>query len=554
MRPQGTTAPLATLVSGLVLALVLWTYQARQLWFFMDDWNYIVWRRVVGGEVGLMEPHNEHWVALPTLVMRGELHLFGLDNFLPWVMLPVLLHLITCVLVHIVLRRAGADPWPAVVAALVLAFLGAGAENPLWASQIGSIGAHTLSLAALAVLFGQRSMTPSGRALVWLLLSASLPTMGLSLVLIGWIALALLVIRGVRETALTLSVPAVVYAAWYLMWGRHAVEQPPATWHQAWDFAWTGLTGMWDKGLGIPGLGIVVLAALVLVAVTDRTAPPQLRTLAWAGLLVVAGAFVVIGHSRGQYGPGFGEAPRYIYFGIVLTLPAFALALQVMAARFERPRLEAVVALAALIGLIVVNGALRMDSYTEQRKLDAGDLEHRLVAAVELVDSGAPVLGSSLDSRWAVDLNVARITDEDIRAVLPDAEVTDQGLLDAASNLQVAMVPEPTGAPSPRDPDLHQVSGPGRLASCDDGLVPDRSVPAGGWVDLPATDDGVQVGLVTAGSYEVQTSLLRDGLQSDANLFVTAPGAASYLASVAPDATVRVSFPAGSLVGLCAVS
>jgi hypothetical protein len=289
----------------------------------------------------------------------------------------------------------------------------------------------------------------------------------------------------------------------------------------------------------------------LILSLADRTAPSVLRTLAWTGLFVVAAAFIFIGHSRGQYGPQFGASSRYVYFGAVLTLPAVACALQVLSRQFERRTLEATAALTALIGLLVVNGTLEMDAYTVQRKTDTLGLEQRLVAGVELLDSGAPTLGASLDSRWASALHKDRIVDDDIRSALPRIAVTDQGLLDAAANLQVALVPEPIDAPSPREASLTQVPGPARLAPCSAGPTPDRVVPAGGWIDVPASGEGGQVGLVTAGAYEIQAILFRGGLQSDANILVPAPGTLTYVANVAPDASMRVLLPAGSVVGLC---
>jgi hypothetical protein len=296
---------------------------------------------------------------------------------------------------------------------------------------------------------------------------------------------------------------------------------------------------------------LAVLAVLLVVSLADRKAPSVLRTLAWSGLLVAAAAFIVIGHSRGQYGPQFGEAPRYIYFGAVLTLPAVACALEVLSRHFERRTLEATVALTALIGLLVVNGTLEMHSYTEQRKVDTAGLEERLVAGVELLDSGQPTLAATLDSRWAVALHKDRIVDDDIRSALPRIAVTDQGLLDAAANLQVALVPEPIDAPSPTQASLTQISGPARLAPCSAGPVPDRVLPAGGWIDVPASPEGGQVGLIAAGGYEIQAILFRGDLQSDANILVPAPGAVTYVANVAPDASMRVLFPAGAVIGLC---
>lgn len=68
---------------------------------------------------------------------------------------------------------------------------------------------------------------------------------------------------------------------------------------------------------------------------------------------------------------------------------------------------------------------------------------------------------------------------------------------------------------------------------------------------MPASAEGGQVGLVAASGYEIQTILFRGGLQSDTNHFVVTPNTLSYVASVAPDALMRVLVPAGAVISLC---
>jgi uncharacterized membrane protein YhaH (DUF805 family) len=98
-----------------------------------------------------MTPHNEHWSALPVIAFRGMWQIFGLRHYLPYALMPLLLHLALAVCVAILVRRAGVGSWPAVLTALVFAYLagGAGAENTLWAFQIGFIGSCLGGVVAL---------------------------------------------------------------------------------------------------------------------------------------------------------------------------------------------------------------------------------------------------------------------------------------------------------------------------------------------------------------------------------------------------------------------
>src|SRR5450830_1294346 len=70
--------PVVVLVTGLVAAGVLLVQSARQLWFFADDWEFLLTRGTVPGkDLGLFTPHNEHWSTIPILVFRAIFAVFG---------------------------------------------------------------------------------------------------------------------------------------------------------------------------------------------------------------------------------------------------------------------------------------------------------------------------------------------------------------------------------------------------------------------------------------------------------------------------------------------
>ena len=68
-------------------------------------------------------------------------------------MVPVLTaHLVICVVLFWLLRRFGASPWVSLGTALFIAFYGAGAEDTLWAFQIGFVGSVMFGLLAIAAI------------------------------------------------------------------------------------------------------------------------------------------------------------------------------------------------------------------------------------------------------------------------------------------------------------------------------------------------------------------------------------------------------------------
>jgi hypothetical protein len=72
-----------------------------------------------------LSPHNEHWSTLPILVYRMLWRFFGLRTYVPYKLITILLHLTTAVLLRVVMRRAGVNPWIATAAASLFALFGA---------------------------------------------------------------------------------------------------------------------------------------------------------------------------------------------------------------------------------------------------------------------------------------------------------------------------------------------------------------------------------------------------------------------------------------------
>jgi hypothetical protein len=57
---------------SLAVALPLLLWIDRHQWFSGDEWDFLVRRGVFGhSEIGLLEPHNEHWSTFPVLISRA---------------------------------------------------------------------------------------------------------------------------------------------------------------------------------------------------------------------------------------------------------------------------------------------------------------------------------------------------------------------------------------------------------------------------------------------------------------------------------------------------
>ena len=203
--------PVVVLVAGLVAAGVLLVESARRLWFFGDDWDFLLNRGTVpGADRGLFFPHNEHWSTIPILLFRAVFAVAGLRQYLPYALPVIAAHLGVTVLMYLLLVRFGTSRWVAVAVSLFLAFLGAGAENTLWDFQIGMVGSIFFGLLALW-LYDQHEQVGWRLSLVWVAMVLALMCSGVALVMLVAVCVYAAARRGLVRAAVVASVPLAVY-------------------------------------------------------------------------------------------------------------------------------------------------------------------------------------------------------------------------------------------------------------------------------------------------------------------------------------------------------
>ena len=101
-----------------------------------------------------LQPFNEHWLGIMTVVYRLMLGVFGLSSYMPYLALLAALHLVVVWEVYVLARRA-TNAWLGAFTAVIVAFFGSGFENLFWAMQIGFVGAVALGFAAMLLLDGR---------------------------------------------------------------------------------------------------------------------------------------------------------------------------------------------------------------------------------------------------------------------------------------------------------------------------------------------------------------------------------------------------------------
>lgn len=384
------------------MAVALLLYLGRHLWFFYDEWD------IVGNhQLPLLQPHNEHWSTLPYLVYAVLYRLFGLRTYIPYLAVVLVLHGAAAHQLWLIMRRASVGDWLATAATTVFLLMGAGAEDLVWAWQMGFVGSLCFGLVAVNLTVGREA----GRLRilgVWLALVASLMCSDIGLAMVAAAGIATFLARGLRASLVALAVPAVVFGAWYLHDGK-----APVGGTYAWPdpvgvarFAWIGLTGALDLGAGLKYLGgamLVLIAAWTVVLVRRRQAPGA------AGMVVAAFLLMtLIGLSRLQLGIATALSSRYLYLVFALLMPVGVLGLAALARRGHLLELAAF----ALMAWGTVHGArILLPFEHRQTAIDVAERGHVLAVAAQLRAGpvSAGVIPDRPDPVAAPTLNISRM-------------------------------------------------------------------------------------------------------------------------------------------------
>ena len=138
-RSRRSTAVAWALVGlASVAATIVLLHVGRGLTFFYDEWSWILGRRT-GTLDDFLANHNGHLNLVPVIVYKAMWAVFGLTNYAAFRVLDIALHVTTCVLLFVYVRRR-TPHWFAVASTIVVLFLGYAYQDLLWPFQIQYIG------------------------------------------------------------------------------------------------------------------------------------------------------------------------------------------------------------------------------------------------------------------------------------------------------------------------------------------------------------------------------------------------------------------------------
>ncbi len=474
-----------------------WAYMDRHIWFFGDEWQFLLGRGLgyaPGARRGIWFPHNEHWSTLPILLWRGLYSVFHLSTYWPY-LIPVLLA--QAGVMHLgwrLCRREGADPWVATAAVGVLGFLGAGAEDLVWGFQIGFVGSVFFGLLAFDLLerrpatrregrtasanplVGGNWVAPwsrsvgGGRAAPWsrsvlgsrlvggsnaaarrrldnlaslaLLASLMCSTVGDAMVAGG--ALLTFARRSRRDALRILALPVGSWVIWFAFIGRlglhsSADQVTSATITGLPAYVWTGLSSALGQTFNLEAAGAAILVGLAawLAWHSQRLWLKHPSALA---LSVAATVFYVLA-ALGRDALGDSQAvPRYVYIALALLLPVLAMVLSSLGPGLA-PKLLAV-------GLLVVTALGNIgqaQTYVSTRDRLVEGLKIDTEAAASLLAAGTQDVAGPQARPITLEPNItaAALVGLERSHLLPPATLTPVDLANARTLLSVSLTRAP---------------------------------------------------------------------------------------------------------------
>lgn len=321
------SAPVLLLCFALLASGVLLLSLSSGLTFFQDTWAFLIQRRGFSA-ADFLSPHNEHIVVIPVAINKLLLAIFGMTSAVPeFVVLTLLLLGTAGVLFIYVRRRIG--PWPALIAAVLLLFIGPAWQVLLWPFEVGFVGA---ALAGIAMLLALDRDDQAGDIAACVFLTISIGFSDLGVAFAVGAAIDILLRRKSRgwRRVYVAAIPLLLYALWYVTWGRHTNEHhlslhnilasPP--------YVLNGLAGSIDSLLGLgmlningvddPVWGRPILIALIAALIYRQARRPGFSPRLWP---VAASAATFWLLAAFNYFPGREPtSSRYMHTGAVFIL------------------------------------------------------------------------------------------------------------------------------------------------------------------------------------------------------------------------------------------
>jgi hypothetical protein len=303
------------LLGAEIAAAAVWLLWAGHgLTFFGDEWDF-VFRRANTAH-NFLAPHGEHLSVIPIAVYKFLFWTVGLERYWAFRLVQIALHLTIAVTLFTIARRKVGDLL-ALVPVTLLLFLGPAWEDLLWGFQMG----YFISLAAgLGMFVAIERRTQAADVLACVMLLVSLGSSSLGLAFTAAAAVEVFATPERLRRAWVVALPAVLYLAWWLRYGRGHDEFVRSNIYKAPEYvatscaesigALTSLGRDWGRPLAL------VLAFLIVRRILAPPVPIRL----WSLLALTLGFWVPLALARASDPAAPPGSSRYLYPGALFVL------------------------------------------------------------------------------------------------------------------------------------------------------------------------------------------------------------------------------------------
>lgn len=249
-------------------------YLDRNLTFFFDEWDIInvpTWSLA-----RIMAPHNVHIAIMLRAVYIALLNINGIRSYIPYIVVLLTLHGASAFMIFAILRNA-AGSYAGLIGCATLLIYGPGAQNLVWAFQIGWVASILFGLLSWWLLTNHDSgKTLLIMASVFLVIAVLFSTIGIFM-LIG-IAIHM-VAAGKWKMGKSVFPALIIYLTWLLIYGKpaandlhfHIINVAQFV-YDAFDFSIKNVLGL--SSIRSPAVGIGFIGVLIGTAYLSKRVEP----------------------------------------------------------------------------------------------------------------------------------------------------------------------------------------------------------------------------------------------------------------------------------------
>jgi hypothetical protein len=211
-------SPATALMAGAstLSAVLLIHWESRLIWW-RDEWLFVLHRQ--GWSPGtFLNPFVEQLLAIPVLIYKVSVEIFGLDSALPVQLVAIALFILSVVMLFLYGRRRMGE-WLALASVLPILFLGPSWDDLLFAFQLALFGSVACGIGAFLAL-DREDRTGDLVAMALLILSLFFFDLGVPFVAGATVMIAFSPDRWRRSYVVL--VPTALWLLWYAGWGHTA--------------------------------------------------------------------------------------------------------------------------------------------------------------------------------------------------------------------------------------------------------------------------------------------------------------------------------------------